>query len=97
MPANLRIRLGLKMVVGPLHPTGKADVFLTIWPAADGTARVDITRINFPGNAIFTAVGGFLKDRLTSQINILIGDALKDIPKYVSQVEQVTILEISSE
>jgi len=97
MPANLRIRLGLKMVVGPLHPTGKADVFLTIWPAADGTARVDITRINFPGNAIFTVMGGFLKDRLTSQINILIGDALKDIPKYVPQVEQVTILEISSE
>ncbi|HEX7395147.1 MAG TPA: hypothetical protein VF313_09505 [Anaerolineaceae bacterium] len=97
MPANLRIRLGLRMVVGPLHPSAKADVFLTVSPEADGTARVDITRINFPGNAIFTAVGGFLKDRLTSQINILIGDALKDIPKYVPQVEQVTILEVSSD
>jgi hypothetical protein len=85
------------MVVGPFHPTGKADVFLTVGPAPDGTARVDITRINFPRNAIFTAVAGFFKDRLTSKINNLIVDALKDIPKYMPQVEEVTILEISSE
>ena len=97
MSANLRIQLALRMAIGPLHPTGKADVFLTVRPEVDGTARVDITRINFPGNAIFTVIGGFLKDRLNSQINILIGDALKDIPQYIPQVEQVTILEINSE
>jgi hypothetical protein len=97
MSANLRIRLGLRIAVGPFHPTGKVDVFLTLEPTPAGSARADITQINFPGNAIFTAVGKLFKDRLTARINDLIVDALKDIPMFVPQVEEVTILEISNE
>jgi hypothetical protein len=96
MSANLRIRLDLKIAVGPLHPKGKADVFLTVEREPDGTASVDITRIIFPGNVIFTAAGGFFKDRLASKINNLIVAALKDIPKYLPQVEEITILEITN-
>jgi len=97
MSVNLRIRLGLRMVVGPFHPTGKADVFLTIEPEPDGSARVDISRIIFPKNPIFTAAGGFFKNQVTTRINNLIAASLKDIPRYMPQVEEVTILEISNE
>ncbi len=97
MTAGFRVQLKLKMVVGPLHPSAKADVYLTAFPVEDGTARVDITRIVFPNNALFSFASGFLKERLTEEINHLVRSAILDIPKYMPQVEEVRILEIENE
>ncbi len=97
MAANLRIRLSLKMAVGPLHPSGKADVYLTVRPEVDGTARVDIDRIAFIHNALFTVIAGVLKERMVDQINALVKEFWSDLPKYIPKVEAITILEIGNE
>ncbi len=97
MAANLRIRLSLKMAVGPLHPVGKADVYVSVHPETDGTARVDIARISFINNVVFTAIAGVLKERMASEINSLVKDFLHDLPKYIPQVEKIAILEIEDE
>ena len=97
MAANLRIRLSLKMEVGPLHPAGKADVYLSVRPELDGTARVDITRVVFVNNPLFTAVAGILKERMTGQINDLEKSFIHDLPGYIPGVEAISILEISTE
>ncbi len=96
MAANLRIRLSLKMAVGPLHPAGNADVYLTIRPEADGTARVDITRIAFINNVLFTVIAGVLKDRMVIEINDLVKEYLRDLPRHIPQVENISILEIEN-
>ena len=97
MAANLRIRLKLEMEVGPLHPVGKADVYLAVQPEPDGTARVDITRVVFVNNLLFTAVAVILKERLTDQINKLVKSFLRDLPSHIPGVENISILEISEE
>ncbi len=97
MAANLRIQLSLKMAVGPLHPVGKADVHLTIRPETDGTARVDITRVAFMNNFLYTFIAGMLKDRMASEINNLVRAYLRDLPRYIPQVEGISILEIEND
>lgn len=97
MAANLRIRLGLKMAVGPLHPSGKADVYLAIQTEPDGTARVDIKRVVFINNLLFTAVARVLKERMTEQMNDLVKTYLRDLPSHIPGVENISILEISEE
>ncbi len=97
MAATLRIRLNVKIAVGPLHPTGNADVFLNVSPEEDGTARVDITRIAFINNVLFTAIAGVLKERMTSQINELVKEFWRDLPKYIPRVEKISILEIGND
>ncbi len=96
MAANLRIRLSLKMAVGPLHPVGKADVYLAVRPEEDGTARVDITRVAFINNFLFTFIAGILRERMASEINNLVQAYLRDLPRYIPQVEKVSILEIEN-
>jgi len=97
MTAELRVHLNLKMIVGPLRPSTAADVFLTASAEPDGSARIDISRIVFPHNALFSFVGGLLKERLAEQINQLVRSAIHDIPRYVPQIEQVSILEIAND
>ena len=97
MAAGLRVRLKLKMIAGPLRPSANADVYLTVAPEPDGSARIDISRIVFPNNALYSFVGGLLKERLAEQINRLVRNAIHDIPRYVLQVEQVSILEIAND
>jgi hypothetical protein len=97
MAANLRIRMSLKMAIGPLHPVGKADVYLTVHPEEDGTARVDISRITFINNSFFTLVAGVLKERLTGEINRLVKEVWMDLPKHIPRLEEISILEIGNE
>ncbi len=84
------------MAVGPLHPVGSADVYLSVQPEKDGTARVDITRIAFINNFLFTAIAGILKERMASEINTLVQAYLRDLPRYIPQVEHISILEIDN-
>jgi hypothetical protein len=97
MSAGLRVRLKLKMIVGPLRPSANADVYLTLASEPDGSARIDISRIVIPNNAIYSFVGGLLKEKLTEQINYLVRSALRDIPKYMPEVEEFSILEIAND
>ncbi len=97
MAANLRIRLKLEMEVGPLRPVGKADVYLAVQPEPDGTARVDITRVVFVNNLLFTAVAVILKERMTEQINDLVKSFIHDLPNHIPGVGNISILEISEE
>ncbi len=97
MAANLRIRLSLKLAVGPLHPVGKADVYVTASPEADGTARVDIARIAFINNIFFTAIARVLRERMAIEINSLVKESLRDLPNHIPQVESISILEIENE
>ena len=97
MAVGLRVRLKLKIIVGPLRPSANADVFLTVAPEPDGSARIDISRILFPNNALYSFVGGLLKERLAEQINHLVRNATHDIPKYMPQVEEVSIIEIAND
>jgi len=97
MTAALRVRLKLKMIVGPLRPSVAVDVFLTASAEPDGSARIDISRIVFPNNALYSFVGGLLKERLAEQINQLARSAIQDIPRNVPQIEQVSILEIAND
>ncbi len=97
MAANLRIRLGLKMAVGPLHPSGKADVYLAVQPEPDGTAKIEITRVVFMNNLLFTAVARVLKERMEEQINELVKSYLRDLPSHIPGIENISILEITTE
>ncbi len=96
MAADLRIRFSLKLAVGPLHPVGKADVYITAYPETDGTARVDISRIAFINNIVFTAIAGVMKERMASEINGLVKEFLRDLPRHIPQVENISIMEIEN-
>jgi hypothetical protein len=95
MTANFRIRLALKLAVGPLHPTGQVDVFLTLHPSLNGSAGVEITNVEWQGNLAYTAVARLLKGTLAEIINTQIREALLKLPQQIPQVEEVRILEIN--
>ena len=72
-------------------------MYLAVQPELDGTARVNITRVVFINNLLFTAVAGILKERMTDQINDLVKSFLRDLPNHIPGVENISILEISEE
>ncbi len=96
MSAKFRIRLAVKLNVGPVHPSGKVDVFLALHPGADGSAGVEITNVEWLGNIAYTAVGRLLKGSLAEVINAQIREALRELPRQVAQLEEVRVLDIQS-
>jgi hypothetical protein len=91
----MRIRLALKLAVGPLHPSGQVYVFLKLSPSEDGSAGVEITNVEWQGNLAYTAVARLLKGTLAEVINTQIREALRELPHQIPQVEEVRILEIT--
>ncbi len=96
MAATIRLRLSFTMALGPLHPVGKADVYLSIQPELDGTVRVDITRIAFVNNPLFSFAARVVKERLADQVNQLVRQFLIDLPSHFPAIDSISILEIDN-
>lgn len=96
MSVKIRLRLAVKLNVGPVHPSGKVDVFLTLHPGADGSAGVEITNVEWLGNIAYTAIGRLLKSSLAEVINVQVREALRALPEQIAQVEEVRILDIQA-